>query len=233
MEDIPKDHKYSHDITDENDPSPPSPKKEILSQEEISLKIKCVENLKDNANQEYKLKNYIEALNIYNQAIGNLIKDYSEEMPIHYISTIKNSIEVEFHSILSTLFLNKGLCQKQLKDVSNAVETFSKSLIFNQDNSKAVYHRLDLNYKRGEYLEAQEDYTKLKSTSSKLLEELNINEYILNMKAEQKKKEMTGEMLGKLKEVGNSFLGLFGMSVDNFQFNQGEGGGYNIQYKNK
>lgn len=233
MEDIPKDQKYSHEFTDENDPSPPSPKKEILSKEEISLKIKSVENLKDNANQEYKSKNYIEALNIYNQAIGNLIKDYSEEMPIHYISTIKNSIEVEFHSILSTLFLNKGLCQKQLKDVSNAVETFSKSLIFNQDNSKAVYHRLDLNYKRGEYLEAQEDYNKLKSTSSKFLEELNINEYILNMKAEQKKKEMTGEMLGKLKEVGNSFLGLFGMSVDNFQFNQGEGGGYNIQYKNK
>jgi len=54
----------------------------------------------------------------------------------------------------------------------------------------------------------------------------------LNYKAEIKKKQMTDEMLGKLKDVGNSFLGLFGMSTDNFKLNQNESGGYSIQYKN-
>ncbi len=39
-------------------------------------------------------------------------------------------------------------------------------------------------------------------------------------------------MMGKLKDVGNSLLGMFGMSLDNFQLNQNNGGGYNIQYKN-
>jgi hypothetical protein len=54
----------------------------------------------------------------------------------------------------------------------------------------------------------------------------------LNYKAEMKKKQMQDEMMGKLKEMGNSVLGMFGMSLDNFQVNQGAGGGYNIQFKN-
>ena len=34
-----------------------------------------------------------------------------------------------------------------------------------------------------------------------------------------------------LKTLGNNFLGLFGMSLDNFKMEQGQGGGYNISYK--
>ncbi len=52
----------------------------------------------------------------------------------------------------------------------------------------------------------------------------------LNYKAEIKRKQMTDEMLGKLKDVGNSFLGLFGLSTDNFQLQQSDAGGYNIQF---
>ncbi len=36
---------------------------------------------------------------------------------------------------------------------------------------------------------------------------------------------------GKLKELGNSFLGLFGMSTDNFQMQEQPGGGYSINIK--
>jgi hypothetical protein len=54
----------------------------------------------------------------------------------------------------------------------------------------------------------------------------------LNYKAEIKKKQMTDEMLTKLKDVGNSFLGLFGMSTNNFNLVQNESGGYSVQYKN-
>lgn len=56
-------------------------------------------------------------------------------------------------------------------------------------------------------------------------------EYDLAHKAEVKKKQMTDEMMGKLKEVGNSFLGMFGLSTDNFKLNQSTGGGYNIQFE--
>ncbi|GLT69316.1 hypothetical protein SLA2020_414750 [Shorea laevis] len=35
--------------------------------------------------------------------------------------------------------------------------------------------------------------------------------------AEEKREKMKEEMMGKLKEMGNSVLGRFGMSVDNFK----------------
>ena len=43
---------------------------------------------------------------------------------------------------------------------------------------------------------------------------------------------MKNEMLGQLKDVGGKLLGMFGLNINNFKVNQGEGGGYNINYQN-
>ncbi|KAI8818298.1 uncharacterized protein EV422DRAFT_508174 [Fimicolochytrium jonesii] len=46
----------------------------------------------------------------------------------------------------------------------------------------------------------------------------------------QQEKEKT-EMLGKLKDLGNTFLGNFGLSLDSFQMNKDEKGGFSVNMK--
>ena len=48
--------------------------------------------------------------------------------------------------------------------------------------------------------------------------------------AKKKQEAELAEMTGKLKEVGNKFLGMFGLSTDNFQMQEQPGGGYNVQF---
>ena len=52
----------------------------------------------------------------------------------------------------------------------------------------------------------------------------------LEKKNEEKLNKLKDEALGKLKELGNTILGNFGMSLDNFQMNQDPStGSWNIR----
>jgi len=52
----------------------------------------------------------------------------------------------------------------------------------------------------------------------------------LEPRIEGKRKEEMGEMVGKLKELGNTFLGNFGLSTDNFKFEPNGQGGYSVNF---
>lgn len=47
---------------------------------------------------------------------------------------------------------------------------------------------------------------------------------------EEKRKKEQEEMIGQLKDMGNKFLGLFGLSLDNFKAEQDASGSYKINF---
>jgi hypothetical protein len=82
-----------------------------------------------------------------------------------------------------------------------------------------------------DFIEALDDFNKIKEIDYNIYLKYRHMEKELNYKAEIKKKQMTEEVMGKLKEVGNSFLGLFGLSTNNFQMQQNASGGYSINFQ--
>lgn len=54
---------------------------------------------------------------------------------------------------------------------------------------------------------------------------------VLQKKVDELNEKRKDEVLSGLKNIGNSILGYFGMSLDNFQLTQNEGGTYNVQFK--
>jgi hypothetical protein len=49
----------------------------------------------------------------------------------------------------------------------------------------------------------------------------------------EKFEKMKNEVLGNLKNLGNMFLGKFGINLDNFKMNQNPDGTYSVNYQNK
>jgi valyl-tRNA synthetase len=53
----------------------------------------------------------------------------------------------------------------------------------------------------------------------------------INAEADQETDQMKTEALSQLNDLGNKYLGLFDLNIDNFQTQQDPDGGYNIQFK--
>ena len=53
----------------------------------------------------------------------------------------------------------------------------------------------------------------------------------LQKKVDELNEKRKEEVIGGLKNIGNSVLDYFGLSLDNFKMEQGSGGGYNISFK--
>ena len=206
-----KKNPYLENFEEKNNSS--DEEKVQLSEEEIKVIEDKIISERKNAGELYKSGNYIQALNIYSLLLQDAKKANLKEQ-------------------LVILNCNKGICFNKLMEKEKALECFTQALKYNPTYSKALCNRMLLYNSKGDYLEALDDYNKLKEIDYNLWKNYSGMEYELQIKAEKKKKEMTNEMLGKLKDIGNSLLGNFGISLDNFKMTPNGQGGYSIQYQN-
>ena len=204
-----KKNPYLENFEEKNNSS--DEEKVQLSEEEIKVIEDKIISERKNAGELYKSGNYIQALNIYSLLLQDAKKANLKEQ-------------------LVILNCNKGICFNKLMEKEKALECFTQALKYNPTYSKALCNRML--FSKGDYLEALDDYNKLKEIDYNLWKNYSGMEYELQIKAENKKKEMTNEMLGKLKDIGNSLLGNFGISLDNFKMTPNGQGGYSIQYQN-
>ncbi|KAK0465375.1 TPR-like protein [Desarmillaria tabescens] len=136
----------------------------------------------------------------------------------------------------AVLNANIGACFVKMSELKQAVEACSQALIDDPKYIKALQRRAASNDQIGSWASlasAQEDYNallKLLPPNSPQIKETERNLQRLKPRLDDTQKRETAEMLDKLKGLGNSVLGKFGLSTDNFQFVPNGQGGYNMNF---
>ena len=147
-------------------------------------------------------------------------QDYSEAIKLY-----EEAAALGDGALKSICFGNIGLCYFNLEEFEPALEYCEKALEFNSEYTKVRERKIRILMIQGRVKDAKEELEK-----GKVADELR--KEVEEVAAKEFEKEKV-EMLGKLKDLGNTVLGKFGLSLDNFKVQQGENGGYNIAYQNK
>ena len=167
-------------------------------------------------NEFFARQNYTAAIEEYTQAI--------ELCPSGADASDENKEQ------LSIYFSNRAACHLMLAAYDATVADCTASLELQPNNPKPLGRRAKAYEKLDQLQEAVEDYkalVALDSTDRESAAALKRTETALN----EKNEKMKAEMLGKLKDFGNTILGKFGMSLDNFKATQDpKTGSYNISF---
>ncbi|KAK6248162.1 hypothetical protein QUC31_019727 [Theobroma cacao] len=133
------------------------------------------------------------------------------EIALQVAAEMPTSVEIR-----SICHSNRAVCFLKLGKYEETIKECTKALELNPSYIKALV-------RRGEAHEKLQHYEEAIADMKKILELDPSNDQArkairrLEPLAAEKREKMKEEMMGKLKEMGNSILGRFGMSVDNFK----------------
>ncbi|XP_041027433.1 tetratricopeptide repeat protein 1 isoform X2 [Juglans microcarpa x Juglans regia] len=148
------------------------------------------------------------------------------ELALQFVPAMSSSVE-----LCSICHANRAVCFLKLGKYDETIKECTKALELNPTYMKALI-------RRGEAYEKLERFEEAIVDLKKILELDPSNDqarktiHRLEPLAEEKREKMKEEMIGKLKEMGNSLLGRFGMSVDNFKaVKDPNSGSYSISFQ--
>ncbi|XP_027175597.1 tetratricopeptide repeat protein 1 [Coffea eugenioides] len=170
-----------------------------LNQEQIIEKALAEANdAKLEGNTLFKDGQYEEALSKY-------------DIALQAVSSIPESVELR-----SVCHANRAACYSKMKKFEDTIKECTKALELNASYIKVLLRRAEAHEMLEHFEEAIADITKVLEVDPS---HDQARRQIVRLKplADEKREKMKEEMIGKLKEMGNSLLGRFGMSVDNFK----------------
>lgn len=131
----------------------------------------------------------------------------------------------------SVFLYNRACCEFNLSKFEKCVTDCSSALSYNPKYCKALFRRALAQEKLEKYSESADDLEKLFEQEPEL-RVAHVAEYERIVKQrDQKLEREKAEMMKELKTVGNSFLGHFGMSVDDFKFQKDPNtGSYSVSF---
>ncbi|KAJ7169599.1 hypothetical protein C8R46DRAFT_202667 [Mycena filopes] len=221
----------------------------------VAEALRLADEFKNEGNDHFRARRWDEALVAYRAGLGRVPKRPEPE-PQAGADVDDDSVsieeagddntprdeapltveETECAKVRAVLNANIGACFVKLEDHKQAVEACSQALLDDPTYVKALQRRASSNEKINSWSSltaAQEDYTtllRILPPSTPQTKEIERSQYSLKPRLEAAQKEETAEMLGKLKGLGNSILGNFGLSTDNFKFEPNSQGGYSMNF---
>ncbi|XP_066315585.1 uncharacterized protein [Miscanthus floridulus] len=187
---------------------------DALTDEQLREKARSQANdAKAEGNKLFGAGQYEEALSQYEMALQIAAELESSE-----------DIRAACHSNRAVCFLKLGKHDETIKECTKALE-------LNPTYLKALLRRAEAHEKLEHYDEAIADMKKVIEVDPSN-QQATRSLFRLEPLAAEKGEKMKEEMIAKLKDLGNSVLGRFGMSVDNFKaVKDPNTGSYSIQFQ--
>mmetsp|Transcript_36105 Transcript_36105/g.144330 ORF Transcript_36105/g.144330 Transcript_36105/m.144330 type:complete len:215 (-) Transcript_36105:375-1019(-) len=184
---------------------------EVESEYDSDLEADEAREAKEEGNRLYGLGEWTSSIDSYTKAL-RCRKVEASERAVYYC--------------------NRAAARLKISDNEGVVSDCTKALKSRPDYEKALVRRKTAHVNLTNYGPALDDAKELLKTASSSERTSYISEISrlerLKLEKEEKQKQ---EAIEQLKEVGNSFLGMFGMSVDNFKFEKDPGtGSYNVKF---
>ncbi|GAA5953530.1 hypothetical protein JCM3765_005064 [Sporobolomyces pararoseus] len=145
--------------------------------------------------------------------------------------------EKEISSLRAVLSANVAACLLKLNRWKDAVIACDDALVDKPDYFKALHRRAMANESIGSWssltasLEDFNHLATLPDLTPLLSQQIKLAQSRIPKAIEIQQQKEKDEVLGKLKNLGNTVLGKFGFSLDNFKMQEQPGGGYSMSFQ--
>lgn len=167
------------------------------------------------------------------------LTEVSSTVDLHHYQSVKQDMYTQAlevcplmsHNQRAVYFANRAACYMRQEEHAQAAIECSAALELNPSYTKALIRRALAFEAIGELEKALVDLQKAKELDPG---NVSVAELLARVgpAVEKQREAMKEEMMGKLKELGNTVLGKFGLSLDNFKAEKDPStGSYSIKFQ--